>query len=98
MGLRQPGHGRCVCTPEVLADYARSFQAGPGWLFLTGDEADITLLRKKLSLYRPEIQNETNDHNLSLIIKEGESLGDLYFRSSDVKGKGGGNAPRVTST
>lgn len=56
-------------TPEVLADYARRFGAGPGWLFLTGDEDDIVLLRKKLSLYRPEIQKEgSNDHNLSLII------------------------------
>jgi len=58
-----------VDTPEVLADYARKFGAGPGWLFLTGDEDDIILLRKKLSLYRPEIQSDdSNDHNLSLII------------------------------
>jgi protein SCO1/2 len=56
-------------TPEVLADYARRFGAGPGWLFLTGDEDDITLLRKKLKLYRPEIANtKSNDHDLSLII------------------------------
>src|SRR5262249_39406059 len=25
-------------TPEVLADYAKRFRAGPGWLFLTGAE------------------------------------------------------------
>ncbi len=42
---------------------------GPGWLFLTGDEDDIILLRKKLGLYIEEIQGEdSNDHNVSLLI------------------------------
>src|SRR3954467_7558111 len=35
-------------TPPVLADYARKYQAGPGWLFLTGARADIDLLSRKL--------------------------------------------------
>ncbi len=55
-------------TPEVLAEYAKMYKAGPGWLFLTGKAGDITLLRKKLGLYIPEIQDGSNDHNLSLII------------------------------
>ncbi|MAB81152.1 MAG: electron transporter SenC [Planctomycetes bacterium] len=56
-------------TPEVLARYAERYQAGPGWTFLTGKEEHITLLRKKLGLYIDEIQGEdSNDHNLSLII------------------------------
>ncbi|MCH9034946.1 MAG: SCO family protein [Planctomycetes bacterium] len=56
-------------TPEVLAEYAKVYQAGPGWLFLTGKEADITLLRVKLGLYIDEIQDEdSNDHNVSLLI------------------------------
>jgi protein SCO1/2 len=56
-------------TPQVLKDYAERYQAGPGWLFLTGDEADITLLRKKLGLYIAEIQgDDSTDHNLSLMI------------------------------
>ncbi len=57
-------------TPEVLKAFAEGYQAGPGWTFLTGDEKDITLLRKKLGLYIDEIQNQENpnDHNLSLII------------------------------
>lgn len=58
-----------VDTPQVLAEYAKAYGAQEGWIFLTGDEDDIILLRKKLSLYRPEIQSEdSNDHNLSLII------------------------------
>ena len=58
-----------VDTPAVLAQYAQDYQVGPGWTFLTGEEEDITLLRKSLGLYIDEIQEEeSNDHNLSLII------------------------------
>lgn len=55
-------------TPKVLKEYSEMYQTGPGWLFLTGDEADIIQLRKKLGLYIEEIQDGSNDHNLSLII------------------------------
>ncbi len=56
-------------TPEVLKKYADRFQVRPGWLFLTGDEADITLLRKKLGVFMEEIQQQgSTDHNLSLVI------------------------------
>ena len=39
-------------TPSVLKKYAQKFHTGPGWLFLTGKEDDITKLRRKLGLYR----------------------------------------------
>jgi len=55
-------------TPEVLHDYAEKFRVGPGWTFLTGKEEDITLLRRKLGLYIEDIQDGSNDHNLSLIM------------------------------
>jgi protein SCO1/2 len=56
-------------TPEVLRDYVERFHVAPGWTFLTGTEEDIVLLRQKLGLYIDEIQEEdSNDHNLSLII------------------------------
>ncbi|MCB1035913.1 MAG: copper chaperone PCu(A)C [Acidobacteria bacterium] len=55
-------------TPEVLARYAERFGAQPGWTFLTGEDSDITLLRKKLGLYIEEIQDGSNNHNLNLII------------------------------
>lgn len=55
-------------TPAVLKDYKARFQIdAPGWVFLTGDDADITLLRQKLGLYMPELAGST-DHNLSLIV------------------------------
>ena len=56
-------------TPAVLKDYAERYQVADGWTFLTGDDEDITLLRKKLGLYIDEIQgDDSNDHNLSLVI------------------------------
>jgi len=55
-------------TPEVLKAYREKFSIKPGWTFLTGDENDIILLRKRLGLYLEEIQNEENDHNLTFIV------------------------------
>jgi protein SCO1 len=40
---------------------------GPGWLFLTGDAADITLVQKKLGLLGDESRG-LNEHSLSFII------------------------------
>lgn len=34
-------------TPEVLREYAALFDVQPGWLFLTGEPADIELLRRR---------------------------------------------------
>ena len=55
-------------TPEVLAEYRERYQARDGWVFLTGNEKDIVLLRKKLGLYIADLDQESGDHNLSLII------------------------------
>jgi protein SCO1/2 len=40
----QPEHD----TPAVLAAYAKSYNVGPGWQFLTGKKDDIELLRHRL--------------------------------------------------
>ena len=53
-------------TPEVLAEYKQRFRAD--WTFLTGNEDDITLLRKKLGLYIEEIQDGSNNHNVNMVI------------------------------
>ncbi len=56
-------------TPPVLRAYAKKFNVGPGWTFLTGDEDEIIELRKKLGLYIDEIQEDGElDHNLNLMI------------------------------
>jgi copper(I)-binding protein len=53
-------------TPEVLKEYRERF--GAKWTFLTGNKEDIILLRKKLGLYIPEIQDGSNNHNVNMII------------------------------
>lgn len=53
-------------TPQRLRAYAETWHVGPGWTFLTGSEADVTLLRKKLGVYEPNPNKR--DHNLGLVI------------------------------
>jgi copper(I)-binding protein/cytochrome oxidase Cu insertion factor (SCO1/SenC/PrrC family) len=53
-------------TPEVLKEYKERFKAR--WTFLTGKKSDIIQLRKKLGLYISEIQDGSNNHNVSMII------------------------------
>lgn len=57
-------------TPAVLQAYAERFHAGPGWTFLTGDEADIALLRRKLGVFDDDLETTkgARNHNLSLVI------------------------------
>jgi protein SCO1/2 len=55
-------------TQKVLKEYVEKYKIGPGWLFLTGKQEDITLLRRKLGLYKPSIEEGTFDHNLSIIV------------------------------
>lgn len=56
-------------TPEVLKQYAKKFQIGPGWQFLTGEEADITLLRKKLGLLSDaDSELDPTDHDINLVL------------------------------
>ncbi len=38
-------------TPAALKAYGEKYQAGPGWIFLTGKQSDIDMLSKKLGLW-----------------------------------------------
>lgn len=40
-------------TSEVLSEYAKRYEVGPGWLFLTGQTEDIELLRFNLGFNYP---------------------------------------------
>ncbi|MCU1295061.1 MAG: hypothetical protein JWP08_3911, partial [Bryobacterales bacterium] len=55
-------------TPAELKSYADKFHAGPGWLFLTGNKADIELIRKKLGLGAKADENELTAHSTSIMI------------------------------
>ena len=67
-------------TPAVLKEYAEKFHAGPGWLFLTGKQADIDLISKKLGLYSPPDPANPDGH-LPYLLVGNESTGQ-WMRNS----------------
>jgi len=67
----------------VLDAYSKKFKTGKGWTFLTGNEEDIRLLRKKMGLYISTIdedERELSDHNVNLVIGN-QALGRWVKRS-----------------
>lgn len=67
-----PGHD----TPEVLAAYARRFQAGDRWLFLTGDKTQIYTLANqgfRLSVAEDRSASEPITHStkFALVDRQG---------------------------
>jgi protein SCO1/2 len=55
-------------TPELLKAYAQKFGVGPGWLFLTGKEADIAVIGRKLGLSSRDDVVDRDGHLPSLMI------------------------------
>ena len=55
-----------VDTYQVMSEYREKF--GAKWDFMTGNERDINKIRRKLGLYLEEIQDGSNNHNVSMII------------------------------
>ena len=64
-----------IDTPDVLAEYAKSVGAGPGWKFLTGRPRDILLLRQKLGYYDPELDFDDNSQHLGFLLMGNEPYG-----------------------
>jgi len=50
--------------PEVIKQYAETYRAGPGWLFLTGEPHDIDAVRHKLG----ERSRTLNEHRSDVIL------------------------------
>ena len=55
-------------TPAVLKAYAEKYHVGPGWLFLTGKQADIDLISKKLGLYSDPDSGNRDGHTTQLMV------------------------------
>jgi protein SCO1 len=55
-------------TPQELKAYADKFRVKPGWLFLTGDKADVELIRKKLGQAARPGENPLTGHGTSLTL------------------------------
>ncbi len=68
-------------SPAVMKTYSQKFEVAPGWQFLTGNVADVSLLRTKLGLLRTEDEKEKSDHNTSLIVGN-EATGQWMKRSA----------------
>jgi protein SCO1/2 len=51
-------------TPATLKEYARMFQAKPGWTFLTGKPEDVELLRRSLGFTNldPKLDKDKSQH------------------------------------
>ena len=62
-------------TPERLKDFAAKFKAGPGWTFVTGDQAEIRTL---LSALGAAVENK-NDHTPSILV--GNEPTDYWVRT-----------------
>jgi protein SCO1/2 len=69
-----------IDTPKVLRAYAKKYHVGPGWTFLTGKEADIKLISRKLGLDFLPNPNDPDGHTPSLLI--GNEKTGLWMRNS----------------
>ncbi len=77
-------------TPERLKQYADTFRAGPGWLFLTGNPEDIHAIRHKLG----ESSRVLSEHRNEVLLGNGATgewarnnmLGDLGSLALTVRG------------
>ena len=69
-------------TPAVLKEYAAKFDAGPGWLFLTGSQADIDLISRKTGLYSEPNPNNPDGHTPHLLV--GNEVTGQWIRNSGV--------------
>jgi len=56
-------------TPDVLKDYAETYDVAPGWTFLTGRPEDCELLRRRLGfqLTDPKLDADTSQHTGSVL-------------------------------
>src|SRR4051794_22190846 len=69
-------------TPAVLREYAKTFDAGPGWLFLPGSVDDIDLISRKTGLWSPPNPNDPDGHTPHLLV--GNETTGQWLRNSGV--------------
>ena len=69
-------------TPKENKAYAQKFGVGPAWLFLSGKEADIKLITRKLGLSRASDADSKDGHSASLMV--GHVPSGQWMRNSAV--------------
>lgn len=67
-------------TPKENKAYAQKFGVGPGWSFLSGKEADIQLITRKLGLSRASDAVGKDGHSASLMV--GNVASGMWMRNS----------------
>lgn len=58
-------------TPAILREYALRFRVRPGWLFLTGDPADLELIRRRTGFVDPDPVRDANKLNHTGMVRYG---------------------------
>jgi protein SCO1/2 len=69
-------------TPQENRKYAQKFGVGPGWLFLSGKEADIQLIARKLGLSRASDAVSKDGHSATLMV--GNVASGMWMRNSPM--------------
>ena len=67
-------------TPKENKAYAQKFGVGPGWSFLSGKEADIQQITRKLGLSRASDAVSKDGHSASLMV--GNVASGMWMRNS----------------
>ena len=70
-------------TPKENKAYAQKFGVGPGWLFLSGKEADIQLIARKVGLSRTSDALNKDGHSAYLMV--GKVADGLWMRNSALE-------------
>lgn len=60
-------------TPQVLSDYAESYNAGPGWYFLNAKRQDVDLIRRKLGVENRPGSDPVTGHSTTLTMGNEET-------------------------
>jgi protein SCO1/2 len=69
-------------TPRENKAYAQKFGVAPGWLFLSGKEADIRLIARKLGLSRASDATSKDGHGSTLMV--GNVPSGMWMRNSAI--------------
>jgi protein SCO1 len=55
-------------SAEAMKAYAERYGVGPGWIFVTGQEADLALIIRKLGLGVRQPEDPLDDHSTTLMV------------------------------
>ena len=71
-------------NPKALKKYAESFDAKPGWTFLTGEKADIEALRRRLGFWSPDPVRDANRISHTGILMMGNDKLDRWMATPSM--------------